>query len=108
MIGPTSKLRIPEKPCGINQTQIDRLRLLTLSTSSKVASLDIMSTLFRPRLEFSKPKTALNKVLVSSFGEVASLRSTSISSIPMTRVLKAWRCLSYNTDIHQTFEKLLV
>ena len=63
MIGPTSKLRIPEKPCGINQTQIDRLRLLTLSTSSKVASLNIISISFRPRLEFSKPKTAWNKVL---------------------------------------------
>ena len=66
MTGPTSKLRIPEKPCGINQTQIDRLRLLTLSTSSKVASLNIISISFRPRLEFSKPKTAWNKVLVSS------------------------------------------
>ena len=36
MIGSTSKITIPEKPCDINQTQMDWLRLLTSSSSSKV------------------------------------------------------------------------
>ena len=43
MIGATSKIIIPEKPCGINRTQVDCLRLLTSSSSSKVASLKISS-----------------------------------------------------------------
>ena len=45
---PTSKITIPEKPCGINQTQIDWLRLLTSSSTCKVTSLNIASIPFRP------------------------------------------------------------
>ena len=51
MIGPTFKITIPQKPCGINQTQMDWLRLLTSSDSSEgsceVASLKNMSIPFR-------------------------------------------------------------
>ena len=48
MIGPTSKMTIPEKPFGINQTQMDWLRLLTSSESSEVASLRNTSIPSRP------------------------------------------------------------
>ena len=44
MTGSTSKIRIPdEKPCGANQTKMDWLRLLTVSSLSKVANLKITS-----------------------------------------------------------------
>ena len=42
MLRPTSKIKIPEKPCGINQTQMANGLfeiLLRSSNSSKVASL---------------------------------------------------------------------
>ena len=48
MIGPTSKMTIPEKLLGIHQTQMDWLRLLTLSESSEVASLKNTSIPSRP------------------------------------------------------------
>ena len=48
LVKPTSKMKIPEKLCGINQDQVDRLRLLTSSNSSKVTSLKITSTPSRP------------------------------------------------------------
>ena len=48
LVKPTSKMKIPEKLCGINQNQVDRLGLLTSSSSSKVTSLKITSTPSRP------------------------------------------------------------
>ena len=48
MIRPSFKVTINEKPFGINQTQMDGLRLLTSSNSSKVVSLKITSIPSRP------------------------------------------------------------
>ena len=42
----------PEKPCGINQTQMDWLRLLISSDSSEVAILKNMSIPSRPMTKF--------------------------------------------------------
>ena len=48
-IEPTSQITIPEKePCGINKSQIDWLRLMTSSSSSKADSLKIMPIPSRP------------------------------------------------------------
>ena len=41
-------MAIPEKPYNINQTQMNSLKLMTLSSSSKVASLKITSIPSRP------------------------------------------------------------
>ena len=41
-------MKIPEKPRGINQTQMDWLRFLTSSDSSEVASVKTKSITFRP------------------------------------------------------------
>ena len=48
MAGLTFKITIPEKLCGINQTQVDWLKLLTSSNSFKVVSWKITSILSRP------------------------------------------------------------
>ena len=61
---PTSKVTIPEKLCGINQIQMDWLRLPTSSGSSKVVSLMITSI----------PSTPMTSLMI-----------TSIPSRPMTR-----------------------
>ena len=55
LVKPTSKMKIPEKLCGINQDQVDRLRLLTSSSSSKVTSLKITSIPSRPTTRVLNP-----------------------------------------------------
>ena len=69
MIWPTSKITIPEKPCGISQTYMDWLRLLTSSNSSKVASLK----------NFTIPSRHMTRAL--GLLEFASLKITSIPSM---------------------------
>ena len=59
MVASTTKITITEKYCGLNQTQIDYLRLLTSSSSS--ASLKIMyisSTYMARALNYLKLETA--------------------------------------------------
>ena len=84
MIGPTSKITIPEKPCGINQTQMDRLRLLVSSSSSRFANLKINSII--SRLMTRVLKCSQNLILLGErndikLEEVASSKIASISSM---------------------------
>ena len=81
MIRPTSKITIPY---GINQTQMDWLRLLTSSSSSKVASLKITSIPSRPMIRVlycSQNLKLLGKSNDTNLGEVASFKITSIPSM---------------------------
>ena len=64
MIGSTSKItKISEKPCGINQSQVGWLRLLTSTSSSKVANLKITSNL---RLSYQKIGISIFNTMILS------------------------------------------
>ena len=64
MIGSTSKITIiSEKPCGINQSQVGWLRLLTSTSSSKVANLKITSNL---RLSYQKIGISIFNTMILS------------------------------------------
>ena len=62
MTGPKCKITIPEKPCDINQTQMNWLRLLTSSSSSKVVSFKITFVPARPVTKFLKSTPNLDLI----------------------------------------------
>ena len=105
MIEPPSKITIPEKRCGINQVQMDWLRLLISSISSKVASLKITSIWSRPMtrdVTVLKSWNCLEKVMA----KLTVWRSRPSNPDPLPEFLKL--DIAWNEVLASTWEKLPV